>query len=109
MPPKDTQPPVLLFSTDDGETYKPLGEITEADISALEDPYDPELFHFEPSEEIHLEALVTDRGMRFLKFLLEPPNAWLHLHGYPTRRKRKGTRKEKNYGRRERKGTRKKK
>ena len=126
MPPKDAQPPVLFFSADDGKTFKPIGKIAEIPEFVFEpggapDMYEPyiegedgceKVWRF-GKEEMTFTAttvIINKNPIRLLFGRREDiPNAWLHLHGYPTRRKRKGTRKEKNCGRRKRNGTRKKK
>ena len=96
MPPKDTQAHELFYSTDGGETMKPLGKVTEVpDLSGTcihgEDGY--EMMVVSPQD---LEMTFTATGMlskNLILFLFGDkhmiPNNWLKMHGIPMRRKRR--------------------
>lgn len=101
MPPKGLQTHELLFSADGGETYKPLGKV--ADVSLITDDLIPdngtELPLAKPGDGfvISCKFNITSNPSLFM-FLWTgkwPSNNWLRMHGYPMRRKRKGTRKKK--------------
>ena len=106
MPPKELHPHDIFISADGGETYTPLGEVTECGM--IVDDLIPEdgvkLPFVKPDEASLGEALTFSctfniRSNPSMFMLLWkgkwPSNNWLRMHGYPMRRKRKGTRKKK--------------
>ena len=94
MPPKDT-PHALFFSTDDGETYKPIGKVPECGlvVDDLVPDKEIELPFIEPDEEFVVSCKFSlsenPSAFMFLATGKWPSNNWLRLHGFPMRRRRK--------------------
>ena len=93
MPQKDIQPHELSFSTDNGKTYKPLGQALNENL--IVDDLIPEegtkLPFIKPDEEHVITCKFNIRSNPYLYiFLLTgkwPSNNWLKMHGYPMRRR----------------------
>lgn len=94
MPPKDT-PHALFFSADDGETYKPIGKVTEYGLVVDDLVPDKEikLPFIKPDEEFVVSCKLSLRenpsAFMFLATGKMPSNNWLRLHGFPMRRRKK--------------------
>lgn len=93
MPPKDTQPYTLMFSTDGGETMRPLAKVTEVDLTeGCDDEVD--LSWIRSGEEMEMTFTATTITIRNLILFLfgdkrMMPNNWLKMHWIPMRRRRK--------------------
>ena len=89
MPPKDTQPQTLYFST--GGEYKPLGRITEvSEMVVGDEDFEHEMLKFQYPEEMTFTGTTIMNLNRMLLLLGRKesiPNNWLKIHGYPMRRK----------------------
>lgn len=94
MPPKNThETGALFFSTDGGETLRPLAKVTE--IPSLPEPYIEGEDGYEmvvPPRELEMTFTATTIISRNLILFLFGdkrliPNNWLKFHGHPMRRK----------------------
>lgn len=92
MPPKDTQPHELFVSADGGETYTPLGKVSDAELTEayIEGEEGKEMVVHDglvPWGMIDFIADFIDR--RTLLSIItgrKITNNWLKMHGYPMRR-----------------------
>lgn len=95
MPPKDMQPRELLFSADNGETYKPIGRLAEDSliVDDLIPEGEVELPLCKPNDEMVISCKFNIKSNPSLFMFLWtgkwPSNNWLKMHGHPMRRKRK--------------------
>ena len=91
MPPKDTKPHTLMFSTDGGETMHPLGKISEAIITDDIISDDQTVLPFvKMDDEITFSCKfqMENSATIFLVTGKWPSNNWLKMHGIPMRRRR---------------------
>lgn len=101
MPPKDTQLHNVFVSTDGGETYSPLGKVSDVELTGVY------IEGEEGQEMVAPDGLVPWGMIEFIADFIDRrtllsiitgrkiTNNWLKMHGYPMCRKRKGARKKK--------------
>lgn len=92
MPTKDEKRPVYLYSTDDDQTYRPVGKLTDvSEFIVLPDDTDrliPCLNMPDMEMTVTMECRFDRNRLLILIGRIDlVPNNWLRMHGYPMRRR----------------------
>lgn len=100
MPPKEIPTGNLYLSA--GGELKPLAHITELtevpEMVVPDGQSEEEMLKFQFLQEMTITVNISHKPYWLLAMFGDTksiPNNWLRMHGYPMRRKRKGTRKKK--------------